>query len=98
VKLIAGCVLAAQQASMYSAVHVGLVLAAALRAISLTSRYVGWLMLCSRGGLGPQPGGVLEDALGTGVMKKLLSTDQALGHGHLAPGAEPVGEAFHAFM
>jgi hypothetical protein len=36
-------------------------------------------------------GGMLKDALGAGVVNELAAGDQALGHGHLAPGAQAVG-------
>jgi hypothetical protein len=35
---------------------------------------------------------MLEDALGAGVMDELVSPHQALLHGDLAPGAEPIRE------
>lgn len=33
---------------------------------------------------------MLENALGAGVMDKLLSSDQSLGHEYFAPGAEAI--------
>lgn len=51
----------------------------------------GWSVSGS-GRLGTQPGRVLEDAFWAGVVDELLTTDEALLHGHLAPGAEAIGE------
>jgi hypothetical protein len=39
-----------------------------------------------------EPGGVLEDALRTGVVDELLATDETLLHLYSAPGAESIGE------
>jgi hypothetical protein len=47
-------------------------------------------MFGSSTGLRPEPCGVLEDALGTGVMQELISADETLLHFDFAPGAEPV--------
>jgi hypothetical protein len=44
------------------------------------------------GGLGPAPRRVLEDAFGAGVMDELPAGDQPLLHGHLAPGAQAIGD------
>lgn len=46
-------------------------------------------MRCLR--LRPQPGRVLKDALGAGVMDEPLAADQSLLHGNLAPGAKAIG-------
>ena len=43
-------------------------------------------------GLWRSLGGVLKDALGAGVVNELAAGDQAFGHGHLAPGAQAVGQ------
>ena len=41
---------------------------------------------------GGASGGVLEDAFRAGVMDELPAGDQPFLHGHLAPGAQAVGE------
>ena len=43
------------------------------------------------GSLGRSLGRMLKDALRAGVVNELAAGDQTFGHGHLAPGAEPVG-------
>jgi hypothetical protein len=43
-------------------------------------------------GFWAEPGRVLKDALWAGVVDELFAADEALLHGHLAPGAKTIGE------
>ena len=61
-------------------------------------RFGSRLMLGGSGGLRSQSGGVLEDALGAGVMKELFAAHQALRHRHLAPGAEAVRQSVDGYF
>ena len=91
-KEAANGVLAASLLRRTRTVRLSRSLAAALFATSLIG--LGGFCLPKAGGLGSlgRPlGRMLKDALGAGVVNELAAGDQTFGHGHLAPGAEPVG-------
>ena len=50
------------------------------------------VLVCGAGWFWSEPGGVLEDAFRAGVVDELHSTDEALLHWDLAPGAEAIRE------